>query len=240
MKRIIAASIVCLFTQIAHASSDCKDLVYKGKFPLSTKVTPTILCKNGFVIGYSLDQKTPLWVAERIDPTTVAGATIDTRPSFHKDKSIPSDRQSSAADYANSDYDKGHMAPFEDMAYSDASASDSMNHTNIVPQNPTNNRGAWRSVENFARRKAEVNVIYIITGPIYAGPPETIGAGQIRVPSMFFKTIIDPVAGTAQTFILPNKPVQGSDIPKHIFNRKKVMDLTTFNLTPNARLTDVK
>ena len=71
---------------------------------------------------------------------------------------------------------------------------------NIVPQAAEHNRGAWAKIETDTRRYVSraSGPVYVITAPVYANPRiETIGPGQVWVPTHLFKLVYDPAAGRA-------------------------------------------
>jgi endonuclease G len=208
MKKIILGSAVFLFTASSFAKSGCEDFTYNGVFP-TTRDKVTILCKNGFAVGYSTEKKTLLWVVERIDPN--AKYTIKHRPSFHKDDALPHDVQSSNQDFVGTGYDKGHMVPFEDMSYSRESAYDSMSLTNIVPQNFANNRGGWKSLEMYARKSASYGVVYVVSGPIFEGKMDYLNK-RVPIPTSLFKVIINPKTKKTEAWVLPNTPISSYEV----------------------------
>lgn len=234
MKNIILFSAIFLFTASSFAA-DCSDFAYNKVLP-TTREKVTVLCKNGFVIGYDANMKTLRWVAERIEPNTPH--ILKQRPPFHKDTAVSHDQQSSNSDFIGTGYDKGHMVPFEDMSYSAQSAYDSMSLTNIVPQNFANNRGGWKSLEEYARKAAKNGPIYVVSGPIFEGKIDYIG-NHIPIPTKLFKVIINPDAKVAKTFILPNIPISSYETKQYEFTRAEVV-AGGIDPTPGAQLTDVK
>ena len=55
------------------------------------------------------------------------------------------------ADYKGSGYDRGHLAPAGDMAWSKKAMSESFFLTNMSPQVPGVHRGMWRILEEQIR-----------------------------------------------------------------------------------------
>ena len=55
------------------------------------------------------------------------------------------------ADYRNSGYDRGHLCPAGDMAFSEIAMSESFYMSNISPQVPSFNRGIWKTLEQKVR-----------------------------------------------------------------------------------------
>lgn len=66
--------------------------------------------------------------------------------------------------YINSGFDRGHLVPAEDMAYSYNSLKSTFYYINAIPQNPTLNRSIWRQYEEYIREKSQQDSLIIICG----------------------------------------------------------------------------
>ena len=91
-------------------------------------------------------------------------------------------------DYRRSGYDRGHMVPSGDRTVTAQDNSLTFLMTNIFPQAPENNRGAWRALEAYARDLViqENKALYVIGG-VY-GDRGTVG--KVTVPSRVWKVIV--------------------------------------------------
>lgn len=169
------------------------------------------LCKTAYSSFYDPATKTPLWVEEYLD-----GAGLDAEETrtndFRPDPEIPSGASAKGSDYARSGFDQGHMAPAGDFRALDPRVmSESFYYSNIVPQNPDNNRHAWQKLEIFTRQWAQARgKLHVISGPIFANgqPAGYIGRSHVAVPTHLFKIIIDDQRGESIAFILPNAPLR--------------------------------
>lgn len=65
-------------------------------------------------------------------------------------------------DYIHSGYDRGHMVPAEDFAYSDSLQKLTFSYYNCVPQNPKLNRGKWKKYEAKVRKLSQKDTLVII------------------------------------------------------------------------------
>ncbi|XP_069482886.1 endonuclease domain-containing 1 protein-like [Ambystoma mexicanum] len=96
------------------------------------------------------------------------------------DPALLKESQAVNQDYVNSRYDRGHLNPCQHHRH----ASDSLatcTLTNIVPQNPVLNQGAWREYEeSFRRRAANCIMTYVITGVIPGN--NYISDGRVNIP----------------------------------------------------------
>eukprot|EP01053_Blabericola_migrator_P009903 Blabericola_migrator_1__9902@NODE_5466_length_760_cov_85_506494_g3529_i0_p1_GENE_NODE_5466_length_760_cov_85_506494_g3529_i0NODE_5466_length_760_cov_85_506494_g3529_i0_p1_ORF_typecomplete_len230_score29_50Endonuclease_NS/PF01223_23/1_2e46Endonuclea_NS_2/PF13930_6/0_00012_NODE_5466_length_760_cov_85_506494_g3529_i059748 len=216
------------------AKSNCRQYVYKGVFP-ETREAATVLCKTGFAVGYSMTKVTPLWVAQRIDPNTRSRVTE--RPAFHKDHSVPFNSQSSISDFVGSGFDKGHLAPFEDMSFSIESAKDSMSLTNIVPQDPSHNQGIWKSLEAEVRRSARKETVFVVSGPLFEDETRYLKR-RIPIPSSLWKVMISPRNETVATWVISNQPVESRDTRKYKASLAKLKALG-IDVAPKSKLVEV-
>ena len=112
-------------------------------------------------------------------------------------------------DYANSGYDRGHMAPAADMKWSEQAMRESFYMTNMCPQLHSLNAGDWKDLEELARDWAQLyGNIYIACGPIVEADYPTIGKNHlIAVPSAFYKVFLRQTrqGWTSIGFIMPNQ-----------------------------------
>ena len=65
-------------------------------------------------------------------------------------------------DYLHSGYDRGHLVPAEDFAYSDSLQALTFSYYNCVPQVPKLNRGAWKKYETKVRKLSQKDTLIII------------------------------------------------------------------------------
>jgi len=117
----------------------------------------------------------------------------------------------SLADYKKSGYDRGHLAPAADFAFSEEAMSESFYLSNMSPQAPGLNREIWQYLEGQVRKWAEeYGKVYVVTGPVLEKPSDqydSIGENQVSVPEYYYKALIAPDGDNAKGigFILPNK-----------------------------------
>jgi len=112
----------------------------------------------------------------------------DFRPDDTLPKEIP---QAQLSDYAGSGWDRGHLCPSEDRTATLADNRSTFYLTNIVPQSDAANGGPWAQLEAYLRTLAQHGgELSIVAGGIFAGPPKTIGADAVFVPSATFKVAV--------------------------------------------------
>ena len=176
----------------------------------------TIIDRPGYALGYIEYHEQPTWVIYIMTQTEATTKVAKRTNKFRSDPEIPTG-SATAADYRRSGYDRGHLAPAADMAFSGRTMADSFFFSNMSPQKPAFNRGIWKDLEALVRSFAITErKIVVVTGPIL--PKEktiTIGTNQVTVPTHYYKVIFDLTPPRKMIgFILPN---EGSDEPLATF-----------------------
>src|SRR5476649_1347199 len=163
--------------------ASCADL-FPGATPINTATVPSTmkpmaLCSDSFAVLYSQTSKTPLVVVERLNAAQLKDAKGEERTNqFYADPRIPKGARAELSDYRSQHpaVDRGHQSPAADAPSPNAMAQ-SFALSNMVPQDPTNNRKIWSKVEadvrKFAKR-ADGNV-FVFTGPLFDEGHTTVG-----------------------------------------------------------------
>lgn len=167
----------------------------------------TVFTYPGYTLKYNEKHEQAEWVAYELTAEEAQSHIAKRTNKFKEDPWIPTG-SATDLDYLKSGYDRGHLAPAADMAFSSAAMASCFYYSNMSPQDPSFNRGIWSKLEALVRFWANENdAIYVITGPILNKTKyPTIGPNGVTVPEFFYKVILDyrdPVKkGIA--FILPN------------------------------------
>jgi endonuclease G len=155
---------------------------------------PTPLCSDGFAVLYSKTSKTPLVVIERLNAGIVADAKGEERTDdFYSDPRLKQGERAELSDYKGSGFDRGHQSPAGD-AIDHRAMEQTFALSNMIPQDPTNNRTAWSKIEGDTRKYASraKGDVFVYTGPIYASSNvKTIGNNKVWVPTHLFKLVYD-------------------------------------------------
>lgn len=156
---------------------------------------------------YQPSCKVSQWVAYKLTLSDVMG-DADRSDSFRPDPRLevygwPS---ATAVDYKGSGYDRGHLLPSADRKCSETANRATFLYSNMAPQQPKLNRGAWKTLEEKLRRLTEdYDTLYIVVGTVLNGRCPTIGDG-VAVPDLFFKAVAlrkaDDFEGMA--YVMPN------------------------------------
>ena len=170
----------------------------------------TIIERPGYALGYIEYHEQPalvIYIMTKAEATTKVAKRTN---KFRTDPEIPTG-SATTGDYRRSGYDRGHLAPAADMAFSWQTMTDSFFMSNMSPQKPAFNRGIWKDLEALVRCFAITErKIVVVTGPILPKKKTvTIGTNQVTVPTHYYKVIFDLTPPQKMIgFILPN---EGSD-----------------------------
>jgi endonuclease G, mitochondrial len=196
----------------------CPRFFVNGVVPKVSQASPQRqreLCFDAFAVLYSGQSKTPVYVVERLSKTQLADAEDEARTNrFYEEARLPGVDRSRLEDFkarlqqdgVELRFDRGHMAPAADMPNAQAMAQ-SFSLSNMVPQAPANNRGAWAKTIERATRKYVMRAagdVFVFTGPVYAAPVRTLGPNRVWIPRYLFKLVYDPSANRAWAHWLEN------------------------------------
>lgn len=198
----------------------------------------TIIDREGYALGYIELHEQPAWVIYKLSAEEVQNKVAKRSDQFRADPEILTG-SATPEDYRKSGYDRGHLAPAADMAWSKKAMSESFYMSNMSPQVPAFNRGIWAKLEAqvcaFAVAEKE---IYVATGAILPNAPSiTIGANRVTVPTHYYKIIYDLTPPCKMIgFILPNAKGDRSlqDFVVTVDAVESVTGLDFFSLVPKA------
>ena len=165
-----------------------------------------VIDREGYALGYVEAWEQPAWVAYRLTKAEVLSRKASRQDAFKPDPVVVSG-SADLSDYKGSGYDRGHLAPAGDMHWSERTMDESFFMSNMSPQNPAFNRGAWARLEQVVRRFAfSEGSVFVVTGPIVSEDDKTIGSNGVKVPGKFYKVIYDETPPQKMiAFVLPNK-----------------------------------
>jgi endonuclease G, mitochondrial len=165
-----------------------------------------ILEKEGFILAYCADRKIPLWVGYELTAKELEGE-FPRLDYFKKDADMGEDSPVSSS-YTGSGYDRGHMIPAADVKWSEEAMTHSFLMSNVAPQIPALNRGAWRELEEAIRDLVKIEgALIIITGPVLTEAEyPRIAEGGTVIPEYYFKVVLDysDPGVHAWGFLMPN------------------------------------
>ena len=194
------------------------------------------LCRDGYVVGYNYQTKQASWVAFKLTKAKVANK-LKREDRFKEDTDVPFVYRSTLDDYKHSGYDRGHLASYASMDFSQKSADESFYMSNMSPQKAGLNRQGWEQLEKDERIWANMydGGIYVYTGPIYKKEKisKTIGDNKVAVPDYYFKVIYAPSKNKAIAFVMPNARVDKKKIANYRTSIKDIENRTGLHFLDN-------
>jgi endonuclease G len=199
----------------------------------------TIIDREGYALGYIEYHEQPAWVIYHMTYDEATTKVTSRNDNFREDPEIPSG-SATLADYRGSGYDRGHLAPAADMAFSIKTMDESFYMSNMSPQKGEFNRGIWKDLEAQVRSFAiSEKGIFVVTGPILPKTKTiTIGANKVTVPDVYYKVVYDRTPPEKMIgFILPNagSSKQLQDFAVTVDAVEAATGLDFFNLLPQPQ-----
>ena len=209
----------------------CPQFVSNGA-PESIRTNTLYLCKQNYAVNYRVDTKTAEYVVEHPTISSIKGQA-KRQDNFHPDTSLPKQYQSTMSDYDKSGYDRGHLVPAGDSTTNNSIMSESFALSNMVPQNPSNNRIIWNHLETNIRNLVLLNHdIYVSSGTYYKPTYKTVGVNKVGVPDFLWKVVYDKTTNKVIAFLIPNIALNVRDLPKFVISVAELEQITKINFLP--------
>lgn len=155
------------------------------------KPNDEIVQHTAYTLSYNEEHEQANWVAYVLTANETNSANNPRTNKFLEDPLVTT-KSAGTIDYESSGYDRGHLAPAEDMAWSTETEKESFYYSNMSPQVPAFNRGVWKRLEELVRYWSTVyDSIYIVTGPVLKEGLPTIGPDKVSIPEYYYKVILE-------------------------------------------------
>jgi endonuclease G len=194
-----------------------------------------LLDKKFFVVCHDPARKVPVWVEYALTKTEATDKATSRVGTFKPDANLPKGKRAENADYSNSGYDKGHMAPANDFTRSVEAMKSTFVLSNAVPQRHGVNGGKWAQLEAAVHALAAADgTVWVVSGPVFAGnkPVKTIGRDKVAVPTHTYKVVLHVLpSGDKEMFgfILPNINKPTGTLDSYTFSVSHIEKLTGLN-----------
>lgn len=177
------------------------------------------ICHKGYFTEYDYNDHIPVFVGWRV--TKDMSISCNSRNGSFKQDPLAMNKDVPSSAYDNTGYDRGHMANAGDFYSDNQEETESFYMTNILPQDPTNNRSGWKYLESVERNLAyQYGNIQIYAGDKILSSTKKIN--DVTVPDYLWKVIyIESLNQTISVFV-PNTPIKYADILKY---RTSVSDI---------------
>jgi endonuclease G, mitochondrial len=191
--------------------------------------------REGYTYCLDARLKVPLWVQYELSREDLNGPA-ERKDNFSADVKIPLPVRVANRDYGGTGYDKGHMAPAEDMTRNQKIMDESFSFSNMAPQLGIGfNRHIWAQLEAAIREWVnQKGTLTIITGPVFEAKYKevrykVIGPKNIAVPTHFYKIVVNannPDRLEALAFLLPNRDLRGHEYGEYLVAIDEIEDIT--------------
>lgn len=165
---------------------------------------------TGFVVNFNPSMHVPNSVSYVLTRDRLDGP-VERYGDFEQAPGVEGCPEPSA--YRRSGYERGHMAPAQDMAWSQDAMHESFMMTNVCPQSRHLNEDGWAKLEEKVREWVRRDsLLVVVTGPVLNNRLARITQSQVAIPQHFYKVIIAPCAQPMRAigFIYPNGPSGGA------------------------------
>ena len=99
-----------------------------------------------YTLRYNEKTEQADWVAYTLKKVNLDNSKFKRTDNFREDPDVKT-KSATLADYKGSGYDRGHLAPAADFAWTKNGMSESFYMSNMSPQQPDFNRGIWKKLE---------------------------------------------------------------------------------------------
>ncbi len=206
-----------------------------------------IIKRDEYVLSYNGKKNIPNWVSWNLNKSDIGNTA---RGTFEPDMTLPRTfALVTHGTYIASGFDRGHMCPSKDRSNTAAANDKTFLMTNIIPQSPKNNQGAWERLESYCRELAmKGHQLHIVCGPWGVGGEgkngfmRSIDKGKIHVtvPAKTWKVILvlakGKIAPDLKTrpiaVIIPNDQSVGDDWTRYRVSIRDVENLTGYHFYP--------
>lgn len=204
-------------------------------FYLPTSTTNEVIRHRFYALSYVEKYELPEWVAYELTEERLNTEWVERSNNFRPDPLVKSG-SATPDDYRRTKYDRGHLVPAADMAFSEEAMSETFYLSNIAPQEPGFNKGVWRELEELTRDWAKrFKHLYVVTGPVLSQPIKFwIGENQVAVPPAFYRVLLDlrEPELKAIAFVIPNE-TSTERLETFATSVDEVERLTGINFFPN-------
>ncbi len=159
-----------------------------------------------YTLCYSEQHEQATWVAYELTRSETQ-KSVERSNKFMIDPQVKT-KSATKADYKESGYDRGHLAPAADMGWSAETMQESFYYSNMSPQLPAFNRGIWKQLEEKVRDWAIAeDTLLVVTGPVLRDGLPAIGINSVSIPEYYYKVLLDFTGKSHKGigFILPNR-----------------------------------
>jgi endonuclease G len=160
---------------------------------LASRHPHVVLDHRYFVVYYDKQYRLARWVKYEMSKESLSLTKAKRRERFRFDPLLKERLHLAVLpkEYRKTGYDRGHLAPSADFAFSQEANDATFVMSNMVPQKPKLNQVAWSQLEDQVRQWAcGEEKVTVVTGPVLEEKMSTLPSG-LPIPRAFFKIVFD-------------------------------------------------
>lgn len=187
-----------------------------------------ILDHKYFKIAYNPSKRLAQYVTYQLTAENLRNKTASRANKFITDPILQQKKLPYVvtAEYTKSGFDRGHLAPSADFAWSQEANDLTFVMSNMAPQSPNLNRDAWKRLEDKVRKWAcGEEMVTVITGPVFSNGLNKLKSG-LEIPQEFFKIVIDETPPKKIISFLYHQDDKGNVLEKNIIGINSIENAT--------------
>jgi endonuclease G, mitochondrial len=150
--------------------------------------------------------------------------------SFTADPQLPAYTKL-GSDYSRSGYDQGHNMDADDNSCDSIGMAESFYYSNVCPQTPRLNRGIWKTLEEFARTKAQRDdSVLVWCGSVATGKKHI---GSVAVPTYCWKVLYVKKLGVTEAYSFKNNSAKSKPLASYKVSVDSVWHLSGVKFKTN-------
>ena len=217
--------------------------------PLTT-TREHLLCQADYVIDYDDDLRIPIWTAYRLRSEDLEHNQPRVE-AFRRDPRLKEEVTATLADFAESGYDRGHMAPSACFPQTLTAMLNTFLLSNMTPQRGELNQESWRLLEQKERDWAvKYKRLWVITGAVFDSdmdgkrdPDAKVAKvkGRVGIPTGYYKVFVRMVGigkPNALAILVPHEDPSRNAMPvelyftKHLVSVRSIENITGLDFFP--------
>lgn len=183
---------------------------FSQTLPRQISLDDQITKYNGFTVSYNNTHEQANWVYYTITSEDLTCPTkVKRKNKFYEDYRLKG-HSAYLSDYKGSGYDRGHLKSSADESCDQEQNDETFVMSNMSPQDPSFNRGAWKKLETYVRNVTlENDSVQVYTGGVLTEELSTIGDNEVSVPQYYYKIIYIYKGGSKKVlcYVMPNKKI---------------------------------
>lgn len=220
--------VFCFIYMLKYTLLFLFSIAYGQMYPISNKFMNEQIVQHKYItLQYNDKAEQARWVWYSLNNSMLKDNFNRKQTSFREDPLVHS-KTATNSDYRNSNYDKGHLCPANDMEFDMLALNECFYLSNVAPQEHSVNAGVWKEIELAVHKWAVHDTLWICTGTIVTKDCKRIGKNKVAVPTHFWKAVYSVKKKACIAFLVPNTACKAS-IDRYVLTTTDLEKLTELN-----------